>query len=100
MLGLAFKSDTDDLRESPNIDLARKLILGGYALSVYDPSLKPEHLIGQNLGYAFSHLPKLPDMLVSKEVAENESFDVVIDANGAARELSLKSANVLDFHAL
>jgi hypothetical protein len=39
-------------------------------------------------------------MLVSKEVAENESFDVVIDANGAARELSLKSANVLDFHAL
>jgi GDP-mannose 6-dehydrogenase len=100
MLGLAFKSDTDDLRESPNIDLARKLIQAGYALSIYDPSLKAEHLIGQNLGYAFSHLPKLPDMLVSKEVAENESFDVVIDANGAARELSLKSANVLDFHAL
>jgi GDP-mannose 6-dehydrogenase len=100
MLGLAFKSDTDDLRESPNIDLARKLIQGGFALSIYDPSLKAEHLIGQNLGYAFSHLPKLPDLLVSKEVAEKESFDVVIDANGAARALSLKSANVLDFHAL
>jgi GDP-mannose 6-dehydrogenase len=39
MVGLAFKSDTDDLRESPNIDLARKLIQGGYALSIYDPSL-------------------------------------------------------------
>ena len=100
MLGLAFKSDTDDLRESPNIDLARKLIQGGYAVSIYDPSLKPEHLIGQNLGYAFSHLPKLPDLLVSKEVAERERFDVVIDANGAARELSLKCGNVLDFHAL
>ncbi len=66
MLGLAFKSNTDDLRESPNIDLARKLIQQGYALSIYDPSLKPEHLVGQNLGYAFSHLPKLPDLLVSR----------------------------------
>ena len=61
MLGLAFKSDTDDLRESPNVDLARKLIQGGYAVSIYDPSLKPEHLIGQNLGYAFSYLPRLID---------------------------------------
>jgi GDP-mannose 6-dehydrogenase len=100
MLGLAFKSDTDDLRESPNIDLARKLIQGGYAVSIYDPSLKPEHLVGQNLGYAFSYLPKLPDLLVTKEVAERETFDVVIDANGGARGLSLKCDNVLDFHAL
>ena len=45
MLGLAFKSDTDDLRESPNIDLARKLIQGGFAISIYDPSLNPEGLM-------------------------------------------------------
>jgi GDP-mannose 6-dehydrogenase len=100
MLGLAFKSDTDDLRESPNIDLARKLIQGGYAVSIYDPSLKPEHLIGQNLGYAFSHLPRLIDLLVSRDVAEGEGFDLVIDTNGSSRALSLKSRNVLDFHAL
>ena len=100
MLGLAFKSDTDDLRESPNIDLARKLIQGGYAVSIYDPSLKPEHLIGQNLGYAFSHLPRLIDLLVSRDVAEGEGFDLVIDTNGSSRALSLKSRNILDFHAL
>ena len=100
MLGLAFKSDTDDLRESPNIDLARKLIQAGYAISIYDPSLKPEHLIGQNLGYAFSHLPKLPDLLVSKEVAESDGFDLVIATNGAPRELALSCGNLLDFHAL
>src|SRR5277367_5470752 len=87
MLGLAFKSDTDDLRESPNIDLARKLIQSGYAVSIYDTSLKPEHLVGQNLGYAFSHLPKLPDLLVSKDVAEGGRFDVVIDTNGTSRKL-------------
>jgi GDP-mannose 6-dehydrogenase len=100
MLGLAFKSDTDDLRESPNIDLARKLIQGGYAVSIYDPSLKPEHLVGQNLGYAFSHLPKLPDLLVSKDVAEGDDFDLVVDTNGASRGISVKCLNIMDFHAL
>jgi GDP-mannose 6-dehydrogenase len=100
MLGLAFKSDTDDLRESPNIDLARKLIQGGFAVSIYDPSLKPEQLIGQNLGYAYSHLPKLADLLVSREVAERDGFDLVIDANGSSRAVSLRCENILDFHAL
>jgi GDP-mannose 6-dehydrogenase len=100
MLGLAFKSDTDDLRESPNIDLARKLIQGGYIVSIYDPSLKPEQLIGQNLGYAFSHLPSLIDLLVNRDAAEGEGFDLVIDVNGSSGALSLKSRNILDFHAL
>ncbi|MGO9419175.1 UDP binding domain-containing protein [Roseiarcus sp.] len=100
MVGLAFKSDTDDLRESPNIDLARKLIQGGYALSIYDPSLRPEHLIGQNLGYAYSHLPRLNDLLVDKDAAQSGDFDLVVDATGSAGTLSLRSVNVLNFHAL
>lgn len=100
MLGLAFKSDTDDLRESPNIDLARKLIQGGFAISIYDPSLNPERLIGQNLGYAYSHLPKLTDLLVGRDVVEGDAFDLVIDTNGLSRDIPLRCANVLDFHAL
>jgi GDP-mannose 6-dehydrogenase len=100
MLGLAFKSDTDDLRESPNIDLARRLLQGGYSVSIYDPLLRPEHLIGQNLGYAYSHLPKLNELMVDKEVAQSEDFDLVIDVNGAARSMSLKCVNVLNFYEL
>lgn len=100
LVGLAFKPDTDDVRESPNIDLARKLIQAGYVLSIYDPLLRPEHLIGQNLGYAYAHLPRLTDLLVSKEVAEGDRYDLVIDVNGAWRDLSLKCEKVLDFHAL
>ena len=100
MVGLAFKSDTDDLRESPNIDLARKLIQGGYALSIYDPSLKPEHLIGQNLGYAYTHLPRLNDLLVDKEAVERDAFDLVIDTNGSASALALEAAKILDIHTL
>ena len=100
MVGLAFKSDTDDLRESPNIDLARKLIQGGYALSIYDPSLRPEHLVGQNLGYAYTHLPRLNDLLVDKDAVERGEFDLVIDANGSASALALEGAKVLNIHTL
>ncbi len=100
MVGLAFKSDTDDLRESPNIDLARKLLQAGYALSIYDPSLSPEHLIGQNLGYAYSHLPRMKELLVDKEAAERTRYDLVVDANGRASALALGDARVLNIHAL
>jgi GDP-mannose 6-dehydrogenase len=100
MIGLAFKSDSDDLRESPNVDLARKLLQGGYKLSVYDPYLDPKKLIGQNLGYIYSQLPSLGDLLVSRDIAEGAQFDLVIDTNGTTKRLALQSQRVVDVNAL
>lgn len=100
MIGLAFKSDSDDLRESPNVDLARKLLQGGYKLSVYDPYLDPKKLIGQNLGYIYSQLPSLGDLLVSRDIAEGGQFDLVIDTNGTTKRLALQSQRIVDVNAL
>ncbi len=100
MVGLAFKADSDDLRESPNVDLARKMLQAGYALTVYDPSLQPTQLIGQNLGYAFSNLPLLSQLLKPREFVESNDFDVVVDANGAAASLNLKAKRLFKMHAL
>jgi len=100
MVGLAFKADSDDLRESPNVDLARKMLQAGYALTVYDPSLQPTQLIGQNLGYAFSNLPLLSQLLKPREFVESNDFDVVVDANGAAASLNLKAKRFFKMHAL
>lgn len=100
MLGLAFKANSDDLRESPNIDMARKLLRAGYLLSVYDASLQPHQLIGQNLGYAYSHLPGFSKLLVSREAAENGDYDLVVDANGSASALKLKSTKITNLYAL
>jgi GDP-mannose 6-dehydrogenase len=100
MLGLAFKSQSDDLRESPKVDMARKLLNAGYALSVYDPYLEPDHLVGQNLGYTFMHLPTLPRLLVSSEQIEASHYDLIIDMSGLAEGLKLKSDRFLDFNIL
>ena len=96
MLGLAFKPKSDDLRESPKMDLARKLVQSGYRLSIYDPWLKPERLVGQNLGYGVSLL----SLLVDRERAQQGSFDLVIDTSGIAKDLAMASSKVVDINAL
>ncbi|AWL99658.1 nucleotide sugar dehydrogenase [Bradyrhizobium amphicarpaeae] len=89
LAGVAFKTGTDDLRESPNVDLARALLRGGYRLAIFDPTVDAHKLVGANLGYAWSHLPQLASLLVSRDEAETRHFDRVIAANGTASQLRL-----------
>ena len=101
LVGLAFKAGTDDLRESPNVDLARMLLRAGYDLSIFDPTVDVAKLAGANLGYAWSHLPQLSKLLVSKEEVESRHFDRIIAANRTVRELTLpQGQNIIDINAL
>lgn len=89
LAGLAFKAGTDDLRESPNVDLARKLLAAGYDLDIYDPAIEAEKLVGANLGYAYSQLPVLERLLVTRAEAEAARYDRVIAANATVKGLAL-----------
>jgi GDP-mannose 6-dehydrogenase len=100
MVGLAFKADTDDLRESPNVDLANRIVEAGYALTIFDPTLDPAALMGRNLTYASTHLPDLGRLLADKSAVEAAAFDRVVDTNGRARDLDLAGAPVVDINAL
>jgi GDP-mannose 6-dehydrogenase len=101
LAGLAFKAGTDDLRESPNIDLARNLLREQYKLSIFDPGIDAGKLVGANLGYAWSQLPQFATLLVTKEEAEGRHYDRVIFANRTARLLSFPLAqSVVDISAL
>jgi GDP-mannose 6-dehydrogenase len=64
MLGLSFKMNTDDLRESPNVELTERLLGKGFEVRIYDPIINPERLIGSNLRYIESRLPHLRRLLV------------------------------------
>jgi GDP-mannose 6-dehydrogenase len=101
LAGLAFKAGTDDLRESPNVDLARNLLRDGYRLSVFDPAVDATKLVGANLGYAWSSLPQFASLLVTKEEAEGQGYDRVIFANRTARLLSFPaSQRIVDISSL
>jgi len=65
LLGLSFKADSDDLRESPYVDLAETLIGKGFDVRIYDPIVDPIHLIGANRQYVISRLPHLQRVLIS-----------------------------------
>lgn len=64
MVGLAFKPRTDDLRESPLVILAERLLGKGYSLSIYDPEVQAARLVGGNLAYVERHLPHLSRLLL------------------------------------
>ena len=100
MAGLAFKAGTDDLRESPNVDLARKLLAAGYDLRIFDPAIAADMLIGANLGYAYSQLPSLERLLVSRGEAEGTTWDRVLATNATIKALDLPGQTVLDLGSL
>lgn len=63
VLGLAFKPDTDDLRESPACTLVRKLIGAGMEVGVYDPWVQPTKLVGANRDFVRREFPRLAELL-------------------------------------
>ncbi|MEL6919566.1 MAG: nucleotide sugar dehydrogenase [Pseudomonadota bacterium] len=92
LVGLAFKAGTDDLRESPNVDLARKLLATGFDVEIYDPGVDATKLVGANLGYAYSQLPVLERLLVTQKHAETTAYARVIATNATIHDLTLPSS--------
>jgi GDP-mannose 6-dehydrogenase len=68
MIGLSFKTGTDDLRESPLVLLAEHFIGKGCTILVYDPEVHLSNLLGANRRYIEQHLPHIGS-LVRNDIA-------------------------------
>jgi GDP-mannose 6-dehydrogenase len=79
LFGLAFKPNTDELRESPFVELAERLIGKGYDLRIYDPSIHLPSLTGTNREYIEEHLPHIKQLLAETagEVVEHAETCIV-----------------------
>jgi GDP-mannose 6-dehydrogenase len=78
LLGLSFKMQTDDLRESPNVALAETLIGKGYDVRVYDPLVRQTRLMGSNRAYIDAQLPHLSRLLVDSAATAIEGADLAL----------------------
>jgi len=86
MVGLAFKPDTDDMRESPFVKVAKALLGEGIQLRIYDPVVQPERLIGSNKQQVQKELRHLEKLLVSslEELMETDLIIInqpIVDAD-------------------
>ena len=78
LLGLSFKVNTDDLRESPNVEVAERLIGKGLELRIYDPVVNPARLVGANRRYIESKLPHLGRLLTDEPAEALREADVAV----------------------
>ncbi|MBL1405837.1 MAG: UDP-glucose/GDP-mannose dehydrogenase family protein [Rhizobiales bacterium] len=84
-LGLAFKAGTDDLRESPALEMMNTLIEEGYDVSAYDPAIKKDTRIDNQFSYmrhACPHLEPvvnaLPNLLRNQGQQVSKECDVIV----------------------
>lgn len=73
--GLAFKEGTDDFRDSPNIEVVKKLVSAGYKVSVVD-ELVDQDLIGTNKAFFEKNLPA-ETQFISQTAAVRQSYSAV-----------------------
>jgi len=65
VIGLAFKENTDDLRESPVVTLLEQLIGKGRDVKVFDPHIRLDEIYGTNRNFILESIPHIGRLLVS-----------------------------------
>lgn len=81
VLGFSFKEGTDDLRESPMVELIEQLIGKGFQIKVHDRFVSLANLQGANRAYIESTIPHISSLMVESVDDVLEDCDVVVIGN-------------------
>lgn len=78
ILGCAFKAGTDDLRESPYVILAERLLGKGCEIHIFDESVNLSMLVGANRDYVLSTIPHIANLMVDSAAKAAAEADIII----------------------
>lgn len=89
VLGFSFKSHTDDLRESPMVEVIERLVGKGFDLRLYDRDVNLARLVGANREYIMAHVPHISRLMVEQvdEVVRHAEVLVIGNDDPAFREI-------------
>ncbi|MBI5030561.1 MAG: nucleotide sugar dehydrogenase [Chloroflexi bacterium] len=83
VLGFSFKAGTDDLRESPVVELIEYLLGKGYQVSVYDKNVSLANLHGANRAYIEKEIPHIAQLMKESIDQVLETSEVIVIGNNA-----------------
>ena len=94
LFGLAFKPGTDDMRDSPLVTLAERLLGKGFDLAIYDNFVKISRLLGKNKEFIEREIPHLDRLLqeTPEQALDGAQVVVVGHADPAARKAIVAQA--------
>jgi GDP-mannose 6-dehydrogenase len=81
ILGFSFKTGTDDLRESPLIEIIERLIGKGYDLRIYDKNVNIARLVGANRDFILNRIPHISKLMVGNVDAVLSHAETVVIGN-------------------
>lgn len=84
VFGMSFKAGTDDLRESPMVNIIETLLGKGIQVSIYDTRVQVAQLIGTNREYVESHIPHIQSLLRNSMEEVIAESDILVIGNGDA----------------
>jgi GDP-mannose 6-dehydrogenase len=81
ILGFSFKAGTDDLRESPIVELIERLIGKGCDLAIYDHNVSMARLTGANRDYILGVIPHISELMHDRIESVLDHAEVVVIGN-------------------
>jgi GDP-mannose 6-dehydrogenase len=102
ILGFSFKAGTDDLRESPVVELVERLLGKGYDLKIYDRNVSIASIHGANRDYILNHIPHISRLMASGIDEVLKHGQTIVIGNGSAEFTDISTRighgqNIIDF---
>lgn len=83
VLGFSFKAGTDDLRESPIVEIIERLLGKGFDLRLYDKNVRLASIVGANKDYILNRIPHISNLMTDSVDEVLEHAEIILIGNNS-----------------